>query len=66
MNLRKNYIINLVKASYTLTGNVYTVTARPANTHGTVSIKYQQPGNENSDGLTVDSGTRLLRTQRSL
>lgn len=57
--LEKNYIINLVKASYTLTGNVYTVTARPANTHGTVSIKYQQPGNENSDGLTVDSGTRL-------
>ncbi len=57
--LEKKYIINLVKASYTLTGNVYTVTARPANTHGTVSIKYQQPGNENSDGLTVDSGTRL-------
>lgn len=57
--LEKNYIINLVKASYTLTGNVYTVTARPANTHGTVSIKYQQPGSENSDGLTVDSGTRL-------
>lgn len=57
--LEKNYIINLVKASYTLTGNVYTVTARPANTHGTVSIKYKQPGNENSDGLTVDSGTRL-------
>lgn len=57
--LEKNYIINLVKASYTLTGNGYTVTARPANTHGTVSIKYQQPGNENSDGLTVDSGTRL-------
>lgn len=57
--LEENYIINLVKASYTLTGNVYTVTARPANTHGTVSIKYQQPGNENSDGLTVDSGTRL-------
>ena len=57
--LEKNYIINLVKASYTLTGNVYTVIARPANTHGTVSIKYQQPGNENSDGLTVDSGTRL-------
>lgn len=57
--LEKNYIINLVKASYTLTGNVYTVTARPANTHGAVSIKYQQPGNENSDGLTVDSGTRL-------
>ena len=57
--LEKNYIINLVKAAYTLTGNVYTVTARPANTHGTVSIKYQQPGNENSDGLTVDSGTRL-------
>lgn len=57
--LEKNYIINLVKASYTLIGNVYTVTARPANTHGTVSIKYQQPGNENSDGLTVDSGTRL-------
>lgn len=57
--LEKKYIINLVKASYTLTGNVYTVTARPANTHGAVSIKYQQPGNENSDGLTVDSGTRL-------
>lgn len=57
--LEKNYIINLVKASYTLTGNVYTVTAKPANTHGTVTIKYQQPGSENSDGLTVDSGTRL-------
>ena len=64
--LEKNYIINLVKASYTLTGNVYTVTARPANTHGTVSIKYQrlEMKTVTDSQLTVEQDS--LRTQRSL
>ena len=64
--LEKNYIINLVKASYTLTGNVYTVTA-DRQIH---MVQFQSSTSSLEMKTVTDSRLTVeqdsLRTQRSL
>ena len=57
--LSENYDIITKNAYYYLKGNVYSVKAAAANTHGDISIKYNQADSEISEGLIVDSGTKL-------
>lgn len=57
--LSERYNLGMQSAQYTLTGKVYTVTAKTANTHGSVSINYKQNKDDVNDGLEVESGMKL-------